>query len=183
MKVTSRDHLLKSLNSYSSPYTAEAEFTSRFLELLQSSRCYFRDHLPGHITGSAWIINPSRDSALLVHHRKLNRWLQPGGHADGDEDILHVSLREAMEETGLKNLTLLHDGIFDIDIHAIPERNEFPEHLHYDVRFAFQANDQEALMLSEESHSLAWIKLEELMVATKDNASISRMAEKSSDLP
>ncbi|MDZ7646212.1 MAG: NUDIX hydrolase [Cytophagales bacterium] len=91
--------------------------------------------MPGHITGSAWIVDPSNTQALLVHHAKLNKWVQPGGHADGDENILQVALREAEEETGLKNFKVLSDPPFDVDIHLIPERADFPEHFHFDIRY------------------------------------------------
>jgi 8-oxo-dGTP pyrophosphatase MutT (NUDIX family) len=183
MSVTSRDQLRHYLNNFVSPYAEETEFIASFRDLLQSQRCYFRDHLPGHITGSAWIVNTKKDSALLVHHRKLNRWLQPGGHADGDENILNVALREANEETGLHKLMLLHEGLFDIDIHTIPARKDFPAHLHYDVRFALLADDEEPLFLSAESHTLEWIKFSDLITVTENNTSIIRMAEKSKRLP
>lgn len=183
MSITSRDHLIQLLNNYTSSYPEESDFIIPFLALLQSQHCYNRNYFPGHITGSAWIVNAKKDSAVLVHHRKLNRWLQPGGHADGDEQLVNVALREANEETGLKNLSLLHEGLFDIDIHPIPERQDFPAHFHYDVRFAFQANDTDNLILSAESHTLKWIKFSDLIAVTKNNTSILRMAEKSIWLP
>lgn len=182
MSITSRELLVNNLRNYSTAFAEELPFVKQFLALLNDRPCYKRDHLPGHITGSAWIVNSSMDCIVLVHHAKLNKWLQPGGHADGDENILNVALREAEEETGLKNLRLLYEGLFDIDIHPIPERKDFPEHLHYDVRFAFQADSQEPLFLSEESHGLAWIKFDDLASKTKGNVSILRMLEKTKRL-
>jgi 8-oxo-dGTP pyrophosphatase MutT (NUDIX family) len=134
--------------------------------------------LPGHITGSAWIVDEDKSHVLLVHHAKLNKWLQPGGHADGDENILQVALREAEEETGIKNLSLLKAEIFDLDIHTIPSRNDFPEHLHYDVRFAFTASKDDELKVSHESHDLQWVKIDQVPVYTQFNKSIERMVEK-----
>lgn len=183
MSITSREQLVNHLEIYSTAFAEEAPFAKQFLALLKDTPCYSRDHLPGHITGSAWIVNSRKDHILLVHHAKLNKWLQPGGHADGDENILNVALREAEEETGLKNLRLLHEGLFDIDIHPIPARKDFPEHLHFDIRFAFQADSQEPLLLSEESHSLAWIKYDDIISQTKGNVSILRMLEKTKSLP
>jgi len=156
----------------------EKSFTLKFLELLLHPQAFHRHHLPGHITGSAWIVDQSKKFALLTHHAKLNKWLQPGGHADGDEDILMVALREAKEETGLKEFKLLHNGIFDLDIHPIPARKEFPEHLHYDVRFLFQADRNESLLMTTESHALAWVATDQLTLLTQENASIIRMANK-----
>lgn len=94
----------------------------------------FRSCLEGHLTGSAVVVDPSRSATLLIHHAKLERWLQPGGHADGDGDLANVALREAQEETGLGGLRVVSPAI-DIDIHEIPARGDEPAHLHLDLRF------------------------------------------------
>ena len=119
----------------------------------------------------------------MVHHAKLNKWLQPGGHADGDDNILQVALREAREETGLSTFALVQNGIFEIDIHCIPARQSMPEHDHYDVRFLFEAQDDEQLIRSEESHEVAWIGISDLHRVTGGNRSIARMMEKTMRLP
>ena len=170
--------LLQQLENYSSTYTEENVFKNQFIELLQHPNAFQRTHLPGHITGSAWIVDASRKKALLIHHAKLNRWLQPGGHADGDENVLRVALREAEEETGVKEYKILLEGIFDLDIHPIPNRKDFPEHLHYDIRYLVQANAVDELILSDESFDVAWINFEELPSLTGNNSSIYRMVEK-----
>jgi 8-oxo-dGTP pyrophosphatase MutT (NUDIX family) len=176
--LTSRKELINCLQSYTTAFPAEAGFIPAFLSLLQSERCYHRDHLPGHMTGSAWILNHERTKVALLHHAKLNKWLQPGGHADGDEDILHVALREAEEETGLQNLALLTTGIFDIDIHLIPARADFPAHDHYDIRFAFITSPNAFLQVSNESHAVEWINLHEAASYSGNNVSILRMVQK-----
>jgi 8-oxo-dGTP pyrophosphatase MutT (NUDIX family) len=122
-------------------------------------------------------VDTQRISALLVHHAKLNKWMQPGGHADGDENILHVALREAEEETGITNFKLISPTPFDLDIHLIPERKDFPQHLHYDVRFLLEANRSEPILVSEESHDVKWISLHEIETYTRDR-SVLRMKEK-----
>jgi 8-oxo-dGTP pyrophosphatase MutT (NUDIX family) len=180
--MRSRKDLVDSLKAYRSDFKAEQLFKNQFIHLLGHPRAYFRDHLPGHMTGSAWIIDETGAYTLLTHHAKLNRWLQPGGHADGDENILNVALREAVEETGLKNLKLLSDSFFDIDIHTIPARQDFPEHLHYDMRFLFQASRTETFTITAESHALGWKKLTDLAPLVNQNDSILRMAEKTSRL-
>src|SRR5688572_20321275 len=115
-----RQSIVSELKRYHSPFKEEILFVTEFLELLKHPQAFQRDNLPGHITGSAWILDQSRQSVLLVHHGTLNKWLQPGGHADGEENVLNVALREADEETGLKNFLLLQENIFDLDIHPIP---------------------------------------------------------------
>jgi 8-oxo-dGTP pyrophosphatase MutT (NUDIX family) len=181
LTVDRRSLLIESIAGYQMMYAQERGFKEKFLELLTHPHAFFRDHLPGHITASAWIIDESRKFTLLTHHAKLNRWLQPGGHADGDEDVLNVAMKEACEETGLTSLQALTPHIFDLDIHLIPARNEFPSHDHYDIRFLFLADRSERFTITAESHDLAWVGRDEIAVKTGGNVSIMRMAEKSVD--
>jgi 8-oxo-dGTP pyrophosphatase MutT (NUDIX family) len=172
-----RQRLITELHSYASPFPEELKFIPLFLELLSQARCFHRDHLPGHITGSAWIVNGDRNKVLLVHHAKLNRWLQPGGHADGEENVLNVGLREANEETGVINFNVLKSQIFDLDIHTIPARKDFPQHQHYDIRYLVEADENEPLIVSEESHDVKWVNLDQLS-AYNDEPSIQRLKAK-----
>jgi 8-oxo-dGTP pyrophosphatase MutT (NUDIX family) len=171
-----RHSIVGMMQSYRTDFKEEQKFITRFLELLRSESCFQRTHLPGHITGSSWIVNQRRTKTLLVHHAKLGKWVQPGGHADGEENILNVALREAEEETGLKNLRPLMD-IFDLDIHIIPERKDFPEHFHFDIRFLVIGNEQEPIIVSEESHDVKWINLSALEDFTLER-SVLRMRDK-----
>ena len=157
-----KTQLLEELRSYQTSYSEEKEFVISFLDLLKSNDAFQRYHLPGHITGSSWIVNSDKTKVLLVHHAKLNRWLQPGGHADGDENVLRVALREAEEETGITRWTVLSEQIFDLDIHIIPKRKDFEEHLHFDIRFLIRADEVEPLVVSEESHDVKWVSLIDL---------------------
>ncbi|ELR72319.1 Adenosylhomocysteinase [Fulvivirga imtechensis AK7] len=175
-----RQKILEQLQSYSPELEAEKQFRASFLAFIEvNSTCFERSLQEGHITGSAWIINHERDKALLTHHFKLDRWLQLGGHADGDPDIIRVATKEATEESGLSSIELVSDQIFDIDIHTIPARKAEPEHLHYDVRFLFKADEQEPLVVNRESKELAWLYKNELWKLSNNNESILRMAEKS----
>ena len=106
--------------------------TIRFIE--EHPDCLLRSCLSGHLTGSAWIVDASRTRTLLTHHRKLDKWLQPGGHADGQADPLGVALREAEEECGVA-VRPVSTAIFDVDRHLIPARGDVPAHYHYDLRF------------------------------------------------
>lgn len=176
MESLLRHALLERLQTYPHFFVEEKAAVPRFLTLLQSADAYQRLHLPGHITGSAWIVDPGRTQTLLVHHAKLNIWVQPGGHADGDEDILSVALREAREETGLNALSVVPD-FFDIDIHTIPARPDIGQHDHYDVRFLFEADPAQRIVVSEESHDAKWIALGKLEDYTREH-SVLRMRDK-----
>jgi 8-oxo-dGTP pyrophosphatase MutT (NUDIX family) len=175
--MTDRSSLILAIQQYQTNYKEEMDFISSFLFLLQHQNAYQRTHLPGHITGSAWIVDHTREFVLLTHHAKLNKWLQTGGHADGDENVLNVALREAEEETGVQGFTLLHQNIFDLDIHPIPARKDFGAHDHYDVRFLLEADMNKPLVITEESHDLAWVPLKKLS-DYNDSPSLLRMAEK-----
>jgi 8-oxo-dGTP pyrophosphatase MutT (NUDIX family) len=136
----------------------------------------------GHVTGSAWILNRARTHALLLHHAKLNIWVQPGGHLD-DTDASPASgaLREAREETGFAELALPNAALFDVDIHVIPARaskmSAEPAHFHFDARYLMLANHDRAI-ISAESLALKWVSLGELSHPSQER-SIARMAEKS----
>lgn len=130
-----------------------------------------------HITASAWVTDPDRKKALLLHHKKLDMWVQPGGHVDAsDPDLQAASLRELLEETGLSDAQLVSSDIFDIDIHAIPARGDLPAHEHLDIRFWFVSSISGAIV-SDESHELAWMNPDDIAQVT-DETSIWRMVNK-----
>lgn len=133
---------------------------------------------PGHITASALITSPDKGQAVLIHHRKLNRWLQPGGHADGNPDVAAVAMQEAQEETGLTTLRLVHQSaVFDVDVHTIPARGEVPAHLHYDIRFLLEADPAEPFRQNHETNDIRWFTLDEARQLT-DSESVARMLRK-----
>lgn len=159
-----------------SPDQANAPAT--FLAFLDSSPDVFRrEHLVGHFTGSAWLVSGDGERVLLTHHRKLGRWLQLGGHADGDSNLARVALREAEEESGLGRL-VVEPELFDLDRHWIPARDTEPGHWHYDVRFVVRATSDEAFAVSGESLALAWKPIGELLANPITDASLRRMAQR-----
>ena len=139
--------------------------------------CLRRSCVPGHLTGSAWVVSPDRRRVLLTHHRKLDKWLQLGGHADGDPDLAAVAQREAHEESGLMGIRLLSPEVFDVDRHWIPERKGELGHYHHDLRFLFEADPAEPLVCSSESKDLAWVELERV-TALNPEESMARMVRK-----
>tara|TARA_Y100000814_G_C12299522_1_gene391272 strand:+ start:63 stop:641 length:579 start_codon:yes stop_codon:yes gene_type:complete len=180
--------LLDMLKRYSSRYPDEAEMLARIRHLVESAPdCFQRTCRPGHITGSAWVLSHDRTKCLLLHHRKLDRWLQPGGHADGQTEIQQVALREAEEESGLTQLALLGDCQdlvpLDIDVHKIPARFDAAgnmtedAHEHHDIRFLVVAGANQELVLSEESHDLRWFTNQEVLQVTQEE-SVLRMMRK-----
>ncbi len=115
-----------------------------------------RSCMPGHLTASAFVVDPHAGKVLLIRHRKLDRWLQPGGHADGDGLLGRVAYREIVEETGLDAPVVLKPA-FDIDIHAIPARGSDPEHLHLDLRFVAVASSTAVLNPNHETTGARWL--------------------------
>lgn len=136
---------------------------------------YRRERVDGHFTASSWLVSGDGRRTLLTHHRKLGRWLQPGGHADGDIDLSRVALREAEEESGLAGLRV-EPGIFDLDRHWIPEHKGVPGHWHYDVRFVVHAGADEAFAVSAESLDLAWRDIAAVAGDAAMDPSLRRMA-------
>ena len=170
--------MLAELGEYASRFPAEAGSVARFSDFLQSHPSVFeRSHVPGHFTGSAWLVSADGERVLLMHHRKLDRWLQPGGHADGDAELARVALREAQEETGVADLRV-EGGIFDIDRHRIPVRPNEPEHWHYDVRYVVRAGTDDRFTINEESLALAWHPVAEVAHDAGFDSSLRRMARK-----
>ena len=171
-----RRKLLDSLEIYSSLYEEEADLIKRFNVFLEENvNCFDRQNSVGHVTGSAWLLCPDYQHVLLTHHKKLNRWLQLGGHSDGESDTLSVAIREAREESGLA-VKALENSIFDIDVHSIPQRKNEPKHLHFDVRFLLQALEKN-FVVSAESNDLQWVKIEDIPKYTAEE-SILRMRDK-----
>lgn len=173
-----RRPLLQLLDDHGRADPAARDVVDAFREFLFAhSDCLERRCVPGHFTGSAWLVDRTGTRILLTHHRKLDRWLQLGGHADGDGDLARVALREAQEESGLPDL-IVDLEIFDLDRHLIPARSGEPAHWHYDVRFVVRATDSDEFAVSDESHALAWRDIVAIAVDARADESLRRMATK-----
>jgi 8-oxo-dGTP pyrophosphatase MutT (NUDIX family) len=176
--VTSRyQALAEQLAHYRRRWPEEDATAAEFLALLgDPDNPFVRERQQGHFTGGAWLVSADGRRTLLTHHRKLGRWLQLGGHADGDTDMGRVALKEAEEESGLSGLSVEAGAIFDLDRHWIPERRDVPGHWHYDVRYVVRAGADENYVVSEESLDLAWREIATL--ANEPDESLRRMAHK-----
>jgi 8-oxo-dGTP pyrophosphatase MutT (NUDIX family) len=168
-----RAPLLDALERYEAIRPDERAMVARIRALVRRRPdCLDRTCLPGHLTASSFILSHDRSRFLLTHHRKLDRWLQLGGHADGDPDLLRVAVREAREESGMQTFSMIqppgHEAAggvrlpVDVDVHRIPARPDEPAHEHHDVRFVLVAGADQPLVMSAESSDLAWFPLEAL---------------------
>ena len=141
----------------------ESGYRQQMVTLLDSCpQCFQRDSFPAHFTGSAFVVSADGRRGLLHHHRKLDRWLQFGGHCDGEENVLAVAQREAYEESGIAGLTIASARPFDLDIHKIPAFGGEPAHWHYDIRYILIAPENAEGRTSPESKELRWFSTEEM---------------------
>jgi 8-oxo-dGTP pyrophosphatase MutT (NUDIX family) len=158
--------LARTLRAHACFDQTEREDCDRIVDFVERHPDPFdRRILEGHLTGSAIVVSAPGDQVLLLHHRKLDRWLQPGGHADrGEATGEEVALREVAEETGLRDLALHPTAPrpLDVDVHQIPARKDEPAHEHLDLRYLVVARDPADLSPQmEEMHALRWVAWED----------------------
>lgn len=152
----------------------ELDIINKFMMFIESTPdCFDRTSVAGHITGSAMVVSENFENVLLTLHGKLNKWLQLGGHSDGNPLTHEVSLREVEEESGVQPIRIfepvrtlsIYENLplrplpFDFDYHFIPARKSEPEHVHYDVRYIVVADDRIPPVISDESHDLKWMPI------------------------
>lgn len=170
-----RKPLLDLLARYGAAHPDEAPCVLRVQRLVEAhADCFERNCWAGHVTASAWLLSPDGRRFLLTHHRKLGRWLQLGGHTDGDPDPVAAALREAREESGLDDLRFAYAADapvpIDLDVHPIPARGAEPAHDHHDIRFVLVAAPGQTIAVSDESNALEWFEMDELENVADDDS-------------
>jgi len=163
------------LAGWSPPDSAQSDARDRIVAWIDRYPldAHRRTRLEGHLTASALVVDPERGAGLLTHHKKLGRWLQLGGHCDGDANLARAALREAVEESGIAGLRIAPVPL-DVDVHAIPARAGEPEHWHLDTRFLVLAPPGSIETASDESLALGWFRPEDLAGIPTD-ASVRRL--------
>lgn len=126
-----------------------------------------RDNNIAHFTASAWITNKERTKILMIHHNIYNSWAWVGGHADGDSDLFHVINKEIEEETGLKNIRPIMKEIYGLNIVTVDAHikrgKQVNSHLHFDIEYLFEADENEELTIKEDENSgVKWIPIDEV---------------------
>lgn len=182
--MSARAHLDALLGAYVPESEQEQAALDRMRQLLERAAAPFDRHsyVPGHFTASALVRSPEGERVLLIHHSKLGRWLQPGGHIDAsDPDVLAAAMRELVEESGVEDPRPLLPTLLDIDIHVIPESARGPAHEHFDLRFAFEVATQE-LCAGSDALAARWTPY---ATVTRDSSdeSVARAVAKLARLP
>lgn len=176
--MSHRKNILSLLKNYQPAETDEIAFKDKMIAFANAhSDCFERSNKKGHFTASCWLLSKDGNAALLMHHMKLDRWFQLGGHADGDSNLLDVAIKEAQEESGIQGVEAVSEKIFDVDVHEIPANKQDEAHYHYDVRFLLRVASDEDFILNEESKELRWIAKDPIELPTRER-SVTRMFEK-----
>ena len=151
--------------------------------LAKNPDAFLRSNPIAHMTASAWIVNPERTKTVMVYHRIYDSWSWTGGHADGETDLLAVALREAREETGLKNVRVVDGRIFSLEVLTVDgheKQGEYvPSHLHLNVTYLLEADEGEELRVCEEENAgVRWFTLDGALEASTEPWFVERIYKK-----
>ena len=152
-----------------------------FLE--RNPDAFYRSNLLAHMTASAWVVNPQRSKALMVYHRLYDSWSWAGGHADGEEDLLAVALREVREETGIQRLRPVTEEIYSLEVLTVDGHEKqgkyVPSHLHLNVTYLLEAEEEQPLRICEaENSGVAWFPLADALAASTEPWFVERIYKK-----
>ena len=164
----------KSIKAYMPANQQEMQDKEIMLKYLTSGEdCFTRENQMAHFTASIWTVNKARTKTLMVYHNLYDSWSWIGGHADGNEDLSAVAFRELQEETGIRNASLVTQGIFSLEILAvsghIKKGKYVPSHLHLNVTYLAEADENETLTVNEaENSAVKWWTFEEALTVSKE---------------
>ena len=152
-----------------------------FLE--RNPDAFYRTNLLAHMTASAWVVNPQRSKVLMVYHRLYDSWSWTGGHADGEEDLLAVALREVREETGVQRLRPVTEEIYSLEVLTVDGHEKHgryvPSHLHLNVTYLLEAEEDQPLRVCEaENSGVAWFSLADALSASTEPWFVERIYKK-----
>ena len=159
-----REKLIQALTDFKTDYPVEQDYAHDVIDFLKKEPDAFqRHHLDKHITAGGFLLSPDGKKVLLMHHAAIQKWFQFGGHADGDDDVWRVALKEATEESGIEGIEFISKDIFALDIHFIPENKKrgVGVHEHCEIDFLMRA-PHENFIINEESSELRWFTYGEL---------------------
>lgn len=162
----------------------EAEDKVRILKFIDENPDFlYRENLEGHMTTSIWTVNKERTKTLMVYHNIYDSWSWVGGHADGEEDLRNVALRELQEETGIENASLISDAVFSIEILDVEEHmkkgKKVPAHLHFNVTYIAEADEECHLHINEEENkAVRWFTFEDALKASSEPWMVENVYEK-----
>ena len=144
---------------------------------------FLRSNLTAHMTASAWVVNAARDRVLMVYHKIYDSWSWTGGHADGEEDLLSVAIREVREETGVQSVRPVSEEIYSLEILTVDgheKRGKYvPSHLHLNVTYLLEADEHEALRICEaENSGVRWFTLDGALEASTEPWFVARIYKK-----
>ena len=172
---------IQEYNPFNEQEAADKALILRFLA--ENDDAFYRTNLIAHMTASAWVVNPAHNRVLMVYHKIYDSWSWTGGHADGDEDLARVALREVREETGVKSARLLSTEIFSLESLTVDGHEKHgayvPSHLHLNVTYLLEADDSDPLTVCEEENSgVRWFGLDEALEACTEPWFIERIYSK-----
>ena len=176
--------IIEDIKEYAPCCEQEARDKAVILDFLEKNPdAFFRSNLIAHMTASAWIVNAERTKVLMVYHRIYDSWSWTGGHADGDEDLLAVALREAREETGLKKVQPVSGKICSLEVLTVDGHEKHgayvPSHLHLNVTYLLEADESEELHVCEEENSgVRWFTLDAALAASTEPWFVERIYKK-----
>lgn len=168
------EKLAEKIRAYKPQNAQEAKDQQVMLDFIRKNPdCLLRDNLIAHFTSSIWTVNKARTKVLMVYHNIYNSWSWIGGHADGEEDLKSVALRELTEETGMQHARLVSDDIFSLEVLTVDghiKRGQYvPSHLHLNITYLAEADETEALTIkADENKGVRWFENEAALKASTE---------------